>query len=84
MKFKEVTDESIIRSVVNGYKRTKIYCLLDEFQKSGMKVAEVDAEGYATPATCTGSIKASIKRYGFAGIGACTAEGKTYLVRTDD
>lgn len=36
MRFTEVTDEGIIRSVANGYKRTKIFCLLDEFQESGM------------------------------------------------
>lgn len=83
MRFKEVTDEGIIRSVVNGYKRTKVYCLIDEFIESGVKVAEVDTEGYKSATTCTASINASVKRYGIPNVVAVTAEGKTYIVNKE-
>jgi len=83
MRFTEVTDEGIIRSVANGYKRTKIFCLLDEFQESGMKVAEVDISDYKSATSCTASIHASIKRYGFANIAVCTSDGKTYLINKE-
>lgn len=83
MNFKEITDKAMINSVVNGYKKTKLYDLLYRFQEEGIVVAEVDISEYKSATSCTAAIKASIKRYGFTHLNATTMNGKTYIINED-
>lgn len=83
MNYKVVTDDTVIASVRNGYKKTKLFTILHEFQRENIPVAEVDISEYCSATSCTASLKASIKRYKFTGIDAMTMGNKTYLVNQE-
>lgn len=83
MDYSPVTNDALIATVKNGYKRTKLFDVLYRFQKDEIGVAEVDAEGYKNVSSCTAALRASIKRFGFANLTATTVDGKCYLINKD-
>ena len=71
------------RNIVEKYRKTKLFALIEEFIESGYDCAKVEgaAQYYKSPAVGAQVINISIKRQKRGGIRAIVRSGEIYLIK---
>jgi len=73
------------REEVRGhYRRSENLKLLDEFANSGMDCAKIEDLGERDACQIAGSLRNSVKRYGFNSIVIAARDGVVYLLKKED
>ena len=66
---------------VNGYKKTKNLCVLEEFRDSDLDCAEVKEYTHCSADCCAASLNNSIKVFRLNRLRAIVRKGKVYLIK---
>jgi hypothetical protein len=66
---------------INGFKKSDILMVIEEFTASGMDCVKVEGYTHKSATSCMSSLSNAIKRYKIGGVRALVRKGEVFLIK---